>query len=341
MKKSLILLHSVVVFVFFSCQDEIETINTNADNSFTKSSPIAALVSRVSQYETTADNVLDGTSNCSIKLPAHITVNSQNVYVASEADFQSVQNIKNQSSTDDDKIHFSYPITIIYPNHYEQIVSSESQFENLLDEYGDDSPNHDVNCLDFNYPISINIYNSNNQVASSVAINNDSQLYNFVENLTAGEIVGIVFPVILTKTMGGTVIVNTNAELEVAINTAIDECIIPGPTPFVLSDVLTSGTWYISYFYDDNDETYYYNGYNFTFNANGTSTAIKVTTTIIGDWDINSEMSYQKLDLDFDGSALDELDEDWKVLEFTATAIRLKYESGGGSDNHYLNFTKN
>ena len=341
MKKSYLLLYSLLALMFFSCQDETQTIKVNADNSFTKTSPISSLISRVSQYETTADNVLDGTSNCSIKLPAHVIVDGQYVDVTSEADFQSVQNIKNQSSTDDDKVHFSYPITIVSPNFYQHSVATESQFESILEGYGDDSPYHDINCLDFNYPISINIYNSNNQVASSVAIHSDNQLYDFVDNLTAGEFVGIVFPITLTKTTGGNVIVNNNTQLETAINTAVDECATSGPTPLVLSDILTSGNWYVSYFYGDNDQTDYYNGYNFIFNANGTSITIKNSTTINGNWDIHNEMSHQKLDLNFDGSTLEELNEDWKVLELTATCIRLKHESGGGGDNHYLNFTQN
>ena len=339
MKKNHLLLYSLFALVFFSCQDETETIKINADNSFTKTSPISSLISRVSQYETTADNVLDGTSNCSIQLPANVIIDGQYVYVASETDFQAVQNIKNQSDSDDDKVHFTFPITIVYPNYYQHTVTSEAQFESILAGYGDDSLYHDINCLDFNYPISINSYNSNNQVASSATIHSDNEFYNFVENLASGEIVGIVFPVTLTKTTGGNVVVNNNIELESAINTAVDECSTSGSTPFILSGVLISGTWHVSYFYGENDQTYYYSGYNFTFNPNGTSTAVKNSTTINGSWDIHNEMTYQQLDLNFSGSALEELHENWKLLELTATCIRLKHESG--SNNHYLNFTKN
>lgn len=342
MKNCYILLYSLFALLFFSCQEETETTTLNAENSFAKTSPIASLVERVSQYETTADNVLDGTSNCSIKLPAHVTVNGQYVYVATESDFHTVQDIKNLSTSDDDKIHFGFPITIIYPNFYEHNVASEAEFESILEGYGDDSEYRDITCVNFNYPVSINIYNSNNQVASSVTIHGDNELYNFLQNLVTGEIVGFVFPITLTKSTGDTVVINNNTQLETAINTAIDDCIIPGPTPLVLSDVLTTGTWYVSYFYGDgNDQTNYYNGYNFTFNSDGTATAIKYSTTTNGQWDIHNESTYQKLDLNFSGSALDELHEDWKVLEFTATSIRLKHVSGGGSENHYLNFTKN
>lgn len=339
--KNYYLLYSLIALVFFSCQKEKETIALNTKNSFTKSAPLSALLKRVSQYETTADNVLDGTSNCSIKLPVHVTVDNQYVYVASKADFQTVKNIKNQSNTDDDKVHFSFPITIVYPNFQEYNVVSESQFESILAGYGDDSCYHDISCIDFIYPISINSYNSNNQVASSITIQNDNQLYSFLNNLIDGEIVGIVFPITLTNSNNENVVVADNTQLESAIENVISNCETSGSVALVLSDVLTSGTWHVSYFYDDQGDTYNYNGYNFNFNANGSCTAIKNSATINGYWDIHNETTYQRLDLHYDGSTLYEIEEGWKVLEFTATTLRLKHESSYTSDSHYLNFTKN
>jgi hypothetical protein len=342
MKNSYILFFYLFTLLFYSCQDETETIALNSQNSFTKSAPLSSLIKRVSQYGTTLDNVLDGTSNCSVKLPVHVTVDNQYVYVDSESDFQTVQNIKDQSSSDDDKVHFGYPITIVYPNYQEYAVTSETQFESIIEAYGDDSPYYDISCIDFNYPISINIYNTNNQVASSITIQNDIQLYNFVNNLTDGQIVGFVFPISLTNSNNENTIITSNFQLELAIENVIDDCDTTGSGTLVLSDILTSGSWYVSYYYGDgNDDTNYYNGYVFNFNPNGTCTAIKNYNTTYGDWDLDYQNSYQRLDLHYDGDALYEMEEGWKVLEFSATSVRLKNESDGGSDNHYLNFTKN
>ena len=341
MKKKHLLLSFLVLLTFLSCQDESETSILNSDKSFVKSSPISSLISRVSQYETTADNVLDGTSNFSIKLPVQITVNNQNVSVTSEADFITVQSIKNQSNSDDDKVHFEYPITITLPNHQEYNITSETQFENIVAQYGDDGAYHEIACIDFNYPISINIYNANNQIGSSITVQNDVQLYSFVQNLVEGVVVGIVFPITMTKSNGNSEVVQTNLQLETLINNVISDCSIPSPTPLLFSDILTNGSWHVSYFYDDHDETYNYSGYNFNFNPNGTAIAIKNTTTINGNWQIHNENNYQKIEFNFNGMVLEELEEDWKILEFTATTIRLKHESGSGTENHYLNFTKN
>lgn len=327
-----------------SCQNEGETIVQDTSNNFTKTAPIASLISRVSQYETTIDNVLDGTSNCSIKLPAHVTVDGQYVYVVSEADFQTVQNIKNQSNTDDDKVHFGFPVTIIYPSYYEHVLNSETEFNAMMESYGDDSPYHEVSCLDFNFPIAINIYNTSNQVASTVTIQSDTQLYGFIHNLNDSQIVGIVFPITLTDSNSQQVAINSNSALEDAINNAVNDC-NTSPTPSSLSDILTSGSWHISYCYYGHDETNYYTGYNFTFNANGSCVAVKNTSSINGDWDINNSMP-QRLDLHFDGDQLHELETNWDVQEYTATYIRLRRQSGGGGggpgpQSSYLSFTKN
>ena len=155
MKKVTLVVFALFALSVLSCQSEDQIVVQDTTNNFTKTSPISSLISRVSQYETTADNVLDGTSNCSIKLPAHVTVNGEYVYVGDVSDFQEVQDIKNESSTDDDKVHFSFPITIVHPNYHEYTVATEAQFEAILAGYGDDSAFHEVSCLDFNFPISI------------------------------------------------------------------------------------------------------------------------------------------------------------------------------------------
>lgn len=341
MKNNYLLLTYLLALVLFSCQDETESIKLDSTNSLSKTSPLSSLIKRVSQNETAIDDVLDNTNCFSIKLPVEVTVNTQEVHVYTEANFTNVQYIKDQSGTDDDIVHFDFPITLVYPDFHEVVVSSQNQYDAILTQCGSGSSFNEIPCIDFNFPISINIYNYNNQVASSVSIQNDRQLYNFLDDLMEGEVVGIVFPVVLTKSNGNTVTVNSNTQLEAQIDDVINDCSVSTPTPLVLSDILTSGSWYVSYCFDDHDITSYYTGYNFTFYANGTSTAIKMSSVINGDWDIHNEMGYQRLDLQFDGSTLDEMHDNWKVVEFTATSIRLKELSGGGSENHYLNFTKN
>jgi hypothetical protein len=45
------------------------------------------------------------------------------------------------------------------------------------------------------------------------------------------------------------------------------------------------------------------------------------------------------MDLNFNDSNLDELEEDWEITEYSSTVIKLKHVSSGETD--YLYFTKN
>ncbi|MGL2963300.1 hypothetical protein ACSVH2_05725 [Flavobacterium sp. RSB2_4_14] len=336
MKKTLFFL---VLFSLFlsSCQNEEETIIQNPENSFVKSSPLASLISRVSQNETTKDNVLDGTSCFSVKLPVSININNQNITVSNENDYEEVQEIKDEYSTDNDIVYFVFPITIVYTNFQQITVNNQNQWNTIIAQCGDDSDFHEITCADFNYPISINIYNTNNQIGSSITITNDSQLNNFIQDLTDSEVVGIVYPITLTNTSNQIITVNNNTQLENYIDSVIDDCETPGTVS--LADVLTDGTWYISYCYLDDDDTYYYNGYNFTFSNDGTIIAQKNSTIVEGDWDIHNENSYQELELHFDGDFFEEIETGWKVIEFDNNNVRTKKQTSNGT--YYLNFKKN
>jgi hypothetical protein len=105
---------------------------------------------------------------------------------------------------------------------------------------------------------------------------------------------------------------------------------------------MSNGTWYVSSFINDTtDDTYHFNGYNFTFSSDGTSIAVRNTTNINGTWSDYMDDGNAKLDLSFDGDLLDEIEDDWRVLEYSKTLIKLRHESGGNGEIHYLSFSKN
>jgi hypothetical protein len=330
---------ALIALSFTSCQDEEESVTQNATNSFGKSSAISSLIMRVSQYETTGDNVLDNTSDFSVKLPVHITVNSQYCNVNTEAAYQTVQYYKDNYAGDD-VVHFQFPITLIYPNHQEVSVN-ESQYNSIIASLEDDSNYHEIDCINFEYPFTINKYNINNQVAGTITITDDIVLYNFIHDLDANTVVGMVYPLSLKNINSATIItVTNNNQLEDAIDNAVNEC-NTSPMPLELEDVLVSGTWHVSYCYYSEDETYYYTGYNFTFNNDETITAVKNSVATNGHWDVHDEYTPVRLDLNFDGSSLEDLETNWRAIEVSSTFVRLKSDSSSSGQYYYLSFTKN
>jgi hypothetical protein len=116
-----------------------------------------------------------------------------------------------------------------------------------------------------------------------------------------------------------------------------------------VEDILTDGTWRISYFWDsDQDETSHFSGYDFIFEANAVFTAQSTSASNTGSWSLNDSSSDddspEVLSLIISFASPDdfeELSEDWDIIEHSAVQIRLEHVSGEGGGTDYLTFTKN
>jgi hypothetical protein len=118
-----------------------------------------------------------------------------------------------------------------------------------------------------------------------------------------------------------------------------------------IENTVESGNWRVTYFFDtDSDETSDFNGYSFTFSANGTLTATNGTNTYTGSWSVTDSSSSSddssNDDIDFNinfSSPPDfaELTDDWDIIEYSETRIALIDISGGNGGTDYLTFEKN
>lgn len=331
--------------LLMSCQSEENEVIQDANQNLTNTSPLTTLITRVTQNPTSGDNVLDNSSCFSVVLPVTVIVNNQQIVVNSQAEYQTVQDAINAFSDDDDIVNFVYPITIQYQNFSTQVLQDSNDLDDAIDACGEDDGFDEIDCISFNFPIVINVYDANNQLADTVTLNNNTDLYNFLENLEDNEYVAIQYPISLVNSNGQTITITNNNQLEDVIEDSIDDCDDSpsggGGSSSNLSTIIVDGTWYVSYFFDDTDETSDYAGYNFTFNTNGTSLALKNTISLNGTWLNYMDSGDEKLEFSFDGITLDELEDDWEVIEFTSTQIRLKDTSGGDGSTDYLYLTKN
>lgn len=337
------LLLILLAVLSFSCQDENESVTEDPKGNLTIASQLTKLFSRVAQNTTSKDNMLDKTSCFSVQLPVHLTVNGDYFNVSDSNDYQLVQDEIDEYNSDDDIIHFQYPITIKYKNYQTQVVSNETQFNHILSTCPVEDGFNEIECITINYPIVVSVYDSNNQLANTVAISNDTSLYTFTANLQSNVYYSVNYPISVVNPSGQTVTVTSNNQLEDLIQDAVDECGSGGSTGgTTFPQILSTGSWHISYCkYDDQVKTTYYNGYNFTFHSDYTITAVKNSTNYSGTWSKYVDGSHDILDLDFDGPELHELDDHWRITEYTTTEIRLKNESSGSGGSDYLYFVKN
>ncbi|HEX6890978.1 MAG TPA: hypothetical protein VF141_09795 [Chryseolinea sp.] len=105
-----------------------------------------------------------------------------------------------------------------------------------------------------------------------------------------------------------------------------------------LETTLGRGSWKVTYFFDKADETNDFEGYSFLFNEDNVAIATKNALSVQGSWDTeHSSDGNTKLYLDFGtNGSLEELNEDWLVIEATSARISLEHESGGNGDTATL-----
>jgi hypothetical protein len=109
-----------------------------------------------------------------------------------------------------------------------------------------------------------------------------------------------------------------------------------------LVNALTTGDWYVTFYFDDVDETSNYADFVFNFNTDGTATATDSGGTTDGVWSTSpGDETELGLNLNFGTiPPLDDLADDWDVLEVTNDIIRLKDISGGDGSEDFLTFER-
>lgn len=113
------------------------------------------------------------------------------------------------------------------------------------------------------------------------------------------------------------------------------------------------GTWVVSSYIDDgDDETADFTTFRLDFLddgiLNGTDLLSSNSNPYVGSWsvtDSNSNDDDSLEDLDFNinfavGNKLDDLSDDWDIISYTDTEIKLIDVSGGGGGTDYLTLTK-
>lgn len=339
MKKINFLFLLFLLMITFSCQNEENEIIKDDKNSLTAEAPLYRLVERVAQNPTSRDNILDNSSCFAVVLPVEVIVNGQQIQVNNTDDYQLVQDAIDAFTTDDDIVNFIFPITIQFQNFDTQIIDDIDALEEVLEDCDEDEDFNEIDCISINYPITINTYDSNNQIASTVTIESDDALFDFFNNLEDTMYVGINYPISITNSNGQNIVITSNEMLEEAIEEAIMECNVSGLT---LESVITDGTWYISYFFKNNvNQTTDFEGYYLTFFINGDMNVAGNGNDLDGGWEINSNASERKLEIELDGDLLLDLEEKWKVIEYTTTYVKLRLVGQGNGGNNYMYLSKN
>ncbi len=330
----LILLVFLGVFIFSCQKEEEEHIDETEEETINSNSQLTDLLLRTSQSPGAYDDIIDGNSCASVILPVTVIANGQQVTVNTPEDINIIKDIFNLFPNDTDTLEIMFPISLELFDYTQVTINNQADLDALAATC--DISDAEIGCLNIVYPISFFTYNTNQQQTGTVTISNDWELFDFLHRLGPDDFISLDFPITVQLEDGSSVEVNTNQQLQALI---VDCVANTNEDPIDISQFeedLTTGIWYVDYFFDDYDETDNYAGYEFTFALDGTAQSVKSGVVISGTWALIENF---KLDLFFGSSVpLNELDEDWEIIEANAEFIKLKHISGSDGSIDYLTF---
>lgn len=332
-RKSSLLSAFLLVFLmcFTSCQEEIEDIRQGGENEvITSNSTLANLMQRSSASDGDVDDFLDDYSCGRIVTPFTVEVGGISITIESDSDYETAIDIISELD-DNFQVNFQFPLKIILNNYTQIEVDNQEQMNILIEECGDIDLDDEIECLDFVYPITFFTYNSDSEQIGEVNIGSDADMYLFLSGLEDSIRVSMEFPVKVELSDGSILEINSNSELEEAIEKAelvcSDDDGSVDTAPFV--EVLTDGAWFITDFAQEEiKNTCAFSTYGIHFHTDGQVVAENETERIEGTWTVKADDGKIEVEVDFENELFDSVELDWEVYRFDSTYIKLREESG-------------
>ena len=329
------------LLVFTACQTESVKEVHSTKETITKTTPLASYVERIVMQKTSQDNLIDHSSCFAIKFPYAVTVNNVQITINSVADYQLVQHNMDANSSDNDVVSIHFPISVIRVDYSEISIANQLDFNNLIATCQTEASDFGkINCLTIKFPITINSYDSNNEIVKTITITNNESLFHFLDDLEDNKFIAFNYPISVMNSSGQNVIVSSNSQLENLIKNAVDSCPENTNSALDFSQTIISGSWKISYFFDENEKTSLFDGFSFVFYSNFKVVATKSGIVYNGTWSTKVDNGIREFEIKFESDLLNKIDENWKTFEFNETQLRFRDEEDN-LETDYLYFTKN
>jgi hypothetical protein len=281
-----------ICLFLITCQEEnVQTSETDTAATLVPNTTLPRLMERVSLLDGSADNFIDNANCFLVNLPVTININGVAYPITNTSQYAPIIDLLNQ--VDDPIISITYPITITLSDYTTISIENEQELlTQIANCAGPNQPDIDIECIDFQYPFSIAVFDVNFEVIETVNITNDETLFNFLATLSDGVVASVNYPISLLTHDGTLITVNSNDELETAIATAVDSCDEDDDnnyndancTEAQVSESLINCFWRITDFDGATDleyEFYFNEDGTFTFSSEPTS-----STAYTGNWEV-------------------------------------------------------
>lgn len=216
MKKEIIKFGSLCLcclLIILSCQKEELILNDGSEEEVLPKA-LSEMVMKVVIHDGSYDDVVDGGNCFSIDIPYAIELNGEEKIISSRNDYASIQT--------SDQISIKFPIMVTTYNHKSKVVKSESELLALASIcLADDE---DIECVDFVYPFTFNVFDEARNRFKTVEVFHDRQIYEFMTSLDEKTIVAINYPIDLALYDGRNEEAGHNEALMATIIKVINVC---------------------------------------------------------------------------------------------------------------------
>lgn len=208
----------------------------------------------------------------------------------------------------------------------ENAINLDSTLVDLIIQVTSDGAdgNNFINCLDFVYPITISVYNTDTEQTDVVIFNNDEELFLFFSNMNEYDLVVLDFPltVILYNTFY--IVVENDEELAVLIS----EC--EEINPISLTQILIEGVWFIDFYFEgETDQTEEFCEFRLNFDEDGQVVASNGVESISGSWTIDFVEDEIVVIFDFEAnSVFEQVNDTWFVINANPDVVAFEIPQG-------------
>jgi len=321
MKERIIIIFCIALLLFSCAKEEVINISEEDTPTLKANSVLADLLRKTSLNDGSNDNIIDNASCFNVQLPVTVIVNGVEILIVTEEDYEIIESVFDEDESDIDTLEINFPITIILSDFTEVIINNENELESYIDDDCNDGIDDDIECLDFQFPINVSIFNTVTEQFTDIIINNDEEMHDFIEDLDENDVATIDFPITVILFDGTEIIINSLEQLETEIENAEDTCDEDDDNDFddddnisiseqEFSDFLISCPWKVDELEIDEQDLESFKNTIFIFNTNGTLTAELNSVTSNGTWNVSTDNGL-RLNLTMD--SLTEFDNNWRL----------------------------
>jgi hypothetical protein len=326
--KTILFLAISLLLTTTSCRTEDDVvIDAPQETTLLANSNLATQMQNVTMNDGSVDNIVYNANCFTIQLPVTVTINSVVITITDIGDYDDIEDIFDEFDDDDDSVEIDFPITIILSDYTEIEINSLDELEDYADDCNDENEDDDdIECIDFVYPITASVFNSSNELISTITFNSDYDLYEFIDDIDEDDLVGFDFPISIVLADGSELVLNNFNDLEDAIDEYDDDCDedddydyndddCDNCTADQLESVLTAcPDWYIDELErNDDDLEDNYSGYLFNFFEDNTVTVSWDDETASGTWSVSG--TGNDMTVTFDIPGFDDINDTWNLHE--------------------------